>query len=156
MLGRGCIPWVCCSRFTFMGRILFLSCDTVIIFGNFWTGNPASSWTLSFSRNTIVVKAVNRLGQTTEQIFNVQFIPPAPVITLGYAPETTSSPKITLTWTVFDENDDSPLVYVNDQLVRYANSMELSLNPGENVFKIVAGNSYGKTSELIYKVTYTP
>jgi hypothetical protein len=111
---------------------------------------------LNEGNNTIVVKAVNRLGQTTEQIFNVQFIPPAPVITLGYAPETTSSPKITLTWTVFDENDDSPLVYVNDQLVRYANSMELSLNPGENVFKIVAGNSYGKTSELIYKVTYTP
>lgn len=34
--------------------------------------------------------------------------------------------------------------------------MELSLKPGLNVFKIIASNSYGKTSEILYQVTYTP
>ncbi|WP_080837517.1 asparagine synthase (glutamine-hydrolyzing) [Cohnella massiliensis] len=34
-----------------MGGILFLFCDTVIIFSNSRTGNPASNWTLSFGGN---------------------------------------------------------------------------------------------------------
>jgi hypothetical protein len=34
------------------GSILFLFCDTVIIFSNFRTGNPVSNWALSFSGNT--------------------------------------------------------------------------------------------------------
>jgi len=36
-----------------MGGILFLSCDRVIISGNFRTGNSASNWTLSFSSNNV-------------------------------------------------------------------------------------------------------
>src|SRR5690606_14556871 len=36
-----------------MGGILFLSCDRVIISGNFRTGNSASNWTLSFSSNNM-------------------------------------------------------------------------------------------------------
>jgi len=36
-----------------MGGILFLSCDRVIISGNFRTGNSVSNWTLSFSSNNI-------------------------------------------------------------------------------------------------------
>jgi hypothetical protein len=103
--------------------------------------------------NTIVVRAVNRLGQSTEQTINVTFVPPAPVITLKNAPETSSSPRIFVTWSVFDENDGSPKVFVNERPAVY-NGMELSLSPGENEFRITAVNSYGKTSEVIYKVTY--
>ena len=73
-----------------------------------------------------------------------------------YAPETTQQSSLTLTWTVSDENDASPLVYINDAIVSYGNSSRLSLKPGVNTFKIVASNSYGKTTTLNYAVTYTP
>lgn len=105
--------------------------------------------------NIITIKAVNDMGQSTEQSYTVRFDPPAPVLTLGYAPETTSSSAITLTWTISDVNDSNPKVYVNDQLVEYSNRLNVTLTPGENVFKIVASNAYGKTSEVIYTVLYT-
>lgn len=110
---------------------------------------------LSLGENTIVVKAVNKLGQETEQSYVISFEPPAPTLMLGYAPATTESSKISLTWTVNDENDYAPKVYINDKLAGYNNEL-LSLKPGDNTFKIVAANIYGKTTELMYTVTYTP
>ncbi|MDG0795032.1 hypothetical protein OMP38_32550 [Cohnella ginsengisoli] len=32
----------------------------------------------------------------------------------------------------------------------------VSLQPGENRFKITATNKYGKSTDIIYTVTYTP
>ena len=110
---------------------------------------------LSLGANTIVIKAVNKLGQATEQTHHINFEPSAPTLHLGYAPTTTESSAITLSWTVDDENDYSPKVYINDQMVSY-NSELLQLSPGENRFKIVAANTYGKTTEVFYTVTYTP
>ncbi|MNH38748.1 hypothetical protein D3C79_998280 [compost metagenome] len=79
------------------------------------------------------------------------------MLTLGYAPETTQSSSITLDWSVTDLNDSSPKIYVNDMLMSsYSNQTSVTLKPGENIFKIVASNSYGKTSEIIYKVIYKP
>lgn len=112
---------------------------------------------LKAGANTIVVKAQNKLGQVVEESLSITFEPSAPTLTLGYAPETTASSTITLSWNVSDENDSSPKVYVNDKLVSYYSStLNVNLIPGENSFKIVASNSYGKTTEKIYKVTYTP
>lgn len=106
--------------------------------------------------NTITIKAVNSFGKTTEVSHQVVFEPQAPSLTLGYAPETTASETITLTWTVSDDNDSYPKVYVNDQLMGYGSSMNVKLTPGANTFKLVASNSYGKTTEVVYTVTYTP
>jgi hypothetical protein len=49
-----------------MGGILFLSCDRVIISGNFRTGNSASNWTLSFSSNNINTPPERRQAIKTE------------------------------------------------------------------------------------------
>lgn len=117
-------------------------------------GNSANV-NLKPGANEIRIKAVNRFGATTEQSYAVAFEPPGPKLTLGYAPESTSSQIITLTWTVSDENDGNPQVYVNDRLVSY-NRMDVSLTPGVNTFKLVASNSFGKTTEVVYSVTYAP
>ncbi|GIP20597.1 S-layer homology domain-containing protein [Paenibacillus sp. J22TS3] len=106
--------------------------------------------------NTITVKAVNKLGQETQVVQNITFDPPAPDLKLEYAPETTTSASFTLTWSVKDENDYSPAVYVNDEKISYSNSTRLALKPGLNTFKIVATNKFGKKTELTYNVTYTP
>ncbi|QJD85952.1 S-layer homology domain-containing protein [Cohnella herbarum] len=105
--------------------------------------------------NTIKIKAVNSFGATKEETHTIVFEPPGPRLVLGYAPETTSSETITLTWTVSDENDSYPKVFVNDKQVNY-NSMNVILSPGPNTFRIVASNSLGKTTEVVYTVTYSP
>ncbi|MCC3372494.1 S-layer homology domain-containing protein [Cohnella sp. REN36] len=117
-----------------------------------------SSATVSLTpgSNTIKFKAVNNAGAATEDTRTIVFEPSAPKLVLGYAPETTSAQTITLTWTVTDDNDSSPKVYVNDQLINYSTSLNVTLNPGANPFKLVASNSYGKTTEVFYTVTYTP
>lgn len=111
---------------------------------------------LNEGANTIKVRATNKLGQEVVETLSIKFEPSAPTLKLGYAPETTTSSSITLTWTVTDENDINPSVYINDQKISYSDSRELRLKPGANSFKIVASNSYGKTTEIIYNVTYTP
>lgn len=106
--------------------------------------------------NTITIKAVNSLGKATEQSHEIVFEPQAPSLTLGYAPETTASKTITLSWTASDDNDSYPKVYVNDQLVSYGSTMNVTLTAGINTFKLVASNSYGKTTEVVYTVNYVP
>ncbi|MGU3472039.1 cadherin-like beta sandwich domain-containing protein [Paenibacillus sp. D51F] len=113
-----------------------------------------ASFTLKSGANTFKVKAVNKLGQTAETIRTITFNPSAPILALGYAPEKTSSARVTLTWTVSDENDYSPKVFLNDQLI-YSDggSVNLDLKPGLNTFNLAATNSYGKTTEITYTVT---
>ncbi|MEX1029123.1 MAG: S-layer homology domain-containing protein [Paenibacillaceae bacterium] len=108
---------------------------------------------LNKGENTILIKATNHLGQVVEKTFNIIFEPTAPILTLGYAPLTTQSSSINLTWTVSDENDPFTKVYVNDQI--FYGSTVVNLTPGVNTFKIVASNMYGKSSEVTYTVTYT-
>jgi len=80
---------------------------------------------LSPGENVIEIKAENRLGESTVETIRVTFNPPAPGLTLGYVPETTNNDSFALTWTVSDPNDDSPKVYINDELV-YGSSYRLS------------------------------
>jgi hypothetical protein len=115
----------------------------------------SKSISLTPGTNTIKIKAVNSIGTATEESHSIVFEPQGPRLVLGYAPETTASKTITLSWTVSDENDSYPKVYVNDKLVNY-NSMDVTLNVGANTFKLVASNSFGKTTEVVYTVTYTP
>ncbi|MFD0617001.1 S-layer homology domain-containing protein [Paenibacillus sp. GCM10027629] len=111
---------------------------------------------LTTGTNTIKIRAVNNLGKTTEETRTIVFEPQGPNLVLGYTPETTSSETITLSWTVSDDNDDSPKVYVNDKMVYYSTSMDVKLTSGVNTFKIVASNKLGKTTEVTCTVTYTP
>jgi hypothetical protein len=124
--------------------------------GNLISYGTSTTISLKQGLNTIIVKAVNNLDQTTEESHNITFDPTAPTLTLGYAPTTTQQSSLTLTWTVSDENDNYPKVYINDSIVSYGSSSTLSLTPGDNTFKIVVSNSYGKITEITYTVTYTP
>lgn len=106
--------------------------------------------------NTIKVRSVNKLGKTTEVTKNITFEPPAPVFTLTHAPETTTAQRITITWTLSDKNDSDVNLFLNDeQLYGYNKSYSANLNEGENILKFVATNKYGKSTEVLYKVTYT-
>ncbi|OXS58299.1 hypothetical protein B1A99_13885 [Cohnella sp. CIP 111063] len=118
------------------------------------SGN-STSIKLTPGPNSIHIKAVNSNSESSEQSFNVTFDPAAPQFTLGYAPESTTSQTITLTWTVSDENDRSPIVYVNDQLIS-SSMTNVKLTPGVNTFNIVVSNKYGKLTKTTYTVTYTP
>jgi hypothetical protein len=131
------------------------SSPKVYVNGTYAYYGNSSNITLTPGLNTIKIKAVNSLGQTTEESHDITFDPPAPKLTLGYAPETTASSSITLTWTVSDDNDSSPKVFINDELISYGSMKNLSLNEGVNTFKIVASNSFGKTTTVNYTVTYT-
>lgn len=106
--------------------------------------------------NTITVRAVNKLGKETTVTKTIAFEPPAPTLTLLHAPETTASSSISISWTASDKNDTSLKMYVNDKEVYYSTSYTASLQPGENKFKITATNKYGKSTDVIYTVTYTP
>lgn len=121
--------------------------------GSYYT---SKSITLVPGVNTIKVKSVNKLGKTTEVTKTITFNPPAPAFVLTHAPDTTSSQKITVSWTLSDANDSSVKLYLDDvQLSSYNNSTSVSLKEGENVFKFVATNKYGKSTEILYKVIYT-
>ncbi|GBF76402.1 hypothetical protein PA598K_04868 [Paenibacillus sp. 598K] len=102
--------------------------------------------------NTITVKATNKLGQSTEVTKTITFEPPAPELKLGYAPTTTTERSVSISWTVSDINDYNPSIYINDKKVSWGNSQELSLDPGVNVFRILAVNSYGKQTTVVYEV----
>lgn len=110
---------------------------------------------LKTGTNTLQFKATNSLGQSTEVTRTIVFEPSAPNLTLGYVPETTNASSFTLTWKVSDDNDYSPKVYVNDELM-YSSSTTVNLKDGANTFKIVASNSYGKTTTVNCTITYTP
>lgn len=106
--------------------------------------------------NTIKVKSVNKLGKTTEVTKSITFEPPAPTFALTHAPETTTSQRITISWNLSDANDPSVNLYLNDEkLSTYSKSYTANLTQGENIFKFVATNKYGKSTEVVYKVNYT-
>ncbi|MHA7965355.1 S-layer homology domain-containing protein [Paenibacillus sp. CAU 1782] len=116
----------------------------------------SKSFSLVPGVNTIKVKSINKLGKTTEVTKTITFNPPAPTFVLTHAPETTSSQRITVSWTLSDVNDSSVKLYLDDvQLSSYNASISVNLKEGENVLKFVATNKYGKSTEILYKVTYT-
>ncbi|SFB51672.1 S-layer homology domain-containing protein [Cohnella sp. OV330] len=105
--------------------------------------------------NTITVRAVNKLGKETTMTKTIAFEPPAPTVTLLHAPETTASSSISISWSATDKNDSSLKMYVNDKQTYYTD-YTATLQPGENKFKITATNKYGKTTDVLYTVTYAP
>ncbi|GBG08492.1 hypothetical protein PAT3040_03077 [Paenibacillus agaridevorans] len=105
--------------------------------------------------NTITVRAVNKLGKSSEVTKVITFNPPAPTLTLLRAPEASSSSSVTISWSTADKNDYSPIVYIGEER-QYSSSKSLSLKEGPNTFIISSTNKYGKTVTVTYNVTYTP
>ncbi|RKN65785.1 S-layer homology domain-containing protein [Paenibacillus ginsengarvi] len=108
--------------------------------------------TLTEGDNIITFRAENKNGKMTTVTRSIRYEVSAPVITLGYLPETTSLASITVTGTVTDKNDPNPFVYLNDRLL-YANyggtfSSSVSLQKGANPIKIVVTNKSGLTSTV--------
>lgn len=100
-------------------------------------------------------KATNSNGKEVVLTKTVNFVPPAPKITPGYIPDTTSAPSITLTWTILDKNDSNPKLYINDELINsYQSSKLINLNKGANQITFLVTNKYGKqttVTDTVYK-----
>ncbi|MEK8132600.1 S-layer homology domain-containing protein [Paenibacillus filicis] len=114
----------------------------------------SKSIVLEPGENILVFKATNSNGKEVSITKNIIFNPPAPKLTLGYIPNTTSNNKVSITWTVVDKNDSYPKVYVNDELQSYSSSTSINLVKGANPIKVVATNKYGKVStvtDTVYK-----
>jgi hypothetical protein len=120
-----------------------------------YSWNTSKTITLEPGENTIVVKAVNSSGKQSVVSKTVTFNPPAPKLTPGYIPGTTSASSITLTWTISDKNDSSPQVYINDELQYSWNSSKtITLTKGANQITFLGTNKYGKqtsVTDTVYK-----
>jgi hypothetical protein len=126
----------------------------VYVNGEVQVYTTSKSVVLEPGENTLVFKATNSNGKEVSITKTITFHPPAPKLTLGYLPNTTSNSMISITWTVVDKNDSYPKVYVNDELQTYTSSKSIHLVKGANPIKIVATNKYGKVStvtETVYK-----
>jgi len=118
-----------------------------------WT--TSKTITLEPGENTIVFKAVNSSGKESVVSKTITFNPPAPKITPGYIPDSTSASSITLTWTISDKNDSSPKIYINDELQYSWNSSKtFTLTNGANQITLLGINKYGKqttVTDVVYK-----
>jgi len=138
-----------------MGGILFLLCDTVIIFSNSWTGNPASYWTLSSSGNNIIhncVKEMYYVGQA-ERVFDRAYM---------HFVKNEGNPEIYEDFSLGDEfcislipTENTSFLTLNeleDNAIRAYDSFENGYNrmPGNIIDKhIFRNDDYQKIAELI-------
>ncbi|MFF2018627.1 S-layer homology domain-containing protein [Paenibacillus sp. NPDC058177] len=103
--------------------------------------------------NKIVVTAKNKYGKTAVVEKQITFSLAGPNLVIDATPEKTNKNTITLSGTATDKNDNSPKIYMNDQLVGSYGSFNktVTLNEGENVFTFKATNNIGKSSATITK-----
>ncbi|OBZ09830.1 hypothetical protein A8L34_21405 [Bacillus sp. FJAT-27264] len=109
---------------------------------------------LNEGENVFTFKATNNIGKSSATITKkITFLSYRPELVLDLVPETSSDATITLSGTATDNNDSSPKIYMNDQLVGSYGSFNktVTLKEGENVFIFKATNSLGKISETITK-----
>ena len=78
---------------------------------------------------------------------------PAPNLTVGYLPETTTNKKLNVTWSVTDSNDRNPKVYVNDKYQYYGTSTTIDLVPGVNTITFKATNELGLSTTVTKTIT---
>lgn len=121
-------------------------------------GTFSKTVTLKEGENVLRFKAVNSLGKSSEVITKtITFAVGGPELLVDFVPETTASTSITLTGKATDKNDNSPKIYLNDQLLNsysygYSSfSKDVTLKEGDNVFTFKAVNNLGKSSEVITK-----
>lgn len=105
--------------------------------------------------NTIVIKAVNASGKSTVVTKTVTFSSGGPVLRVDDIPDTTDKQTVTVSWTVSDKNDDSPKVYINDEIQSYwTTSKSVSLEEGVNTIVFKATNSLGKTTTITKTISF--
>lgn len=106
----------------------------------------SATYELQEGANTLNFELTNDSGKTVKETRTVQFSAGAPSIRFIFCPETTQTQDITLRFNVEDATDDVH-VYVNDkEIYSYSSSYTypVTLEPGDNIFKIRAVNNYGK------------
>ncbi|MNI31437.1 Cellulosome-anchoring protein precursor [compost metagenome] len=117
-----------------------------------------SNISLEEGENILTFKAKNSNGKTTVVKKTITFSSGGPVLKVDDIPDTTTSQTISVSGTVSDKNDSSPVVYLNDKKIysSYGSFSEsnVSLQEGENVLVFKAKNSNGKVTTITKKITF--
>lgn len=98
-------------------------------------------------------------GKTTTVRKTITYKTSGPELKVDDIPEQSTREKLTLSGTVKDVNDQSPVVYLNDEKL-YTNSWdgsfskEVILVEGENTFKFTAKNEAGKETVITKKIIF--
>ena len=125
-----------------------------------YSGDFSKSVTLSEGDNSFVFRAVNSYGKSKTISKTIKYVGEikAPVLKVDDIASSTAESKITIAGTVDDSLDSKVVVYVNDKKITSGNgnwTADVSLDEGDNDIIVVATNSYGKSTTIVKKVTYT-
>ena len=125
-----------------------------------YSGDFSKSVTLNEGDNGFVFRAVNSYGKSTSIAKTIRYVAEikAPALKVEDIPLSTTQNTITISGTVNDSLDSKVNVYVNDKKITSGNgswTATVNLNEGSNDIIIVATNSYGKSTTVVKKVTYT-
>lgn len=125
-----------------------------------YSGDFSKSVTLSEGDNSFVFRAVNSYGKSKTISKTIKYVGEikAPVLKVDDIASSTAESKITIAGTVNDSLDSKVVVYVNDKKITSGNgnwTADVSLDEGDNDIIVVATNSYGKSTTIVKKVTYT-
>lgn len=122
--------------------------------------NGSFSWdiTLKVGENVLTFIAKSSTGKTTTVVKRVTFQTGGPELLLDEKPSSVQSNSYTVSGTVKDKNDESPVVHINDERVYLGIngnfSLKVSLTLGENVLKIRAKNSTGKETIMTKTIVF--
>ena len=116
------------------------------------------SYTLKEGENVFKVVATNENGKSTEQSITITYTVGAPTLTVDQKSQTVTKKDFKLSGTARDANYRTT-VTVNGEVVdlewtKWEKSY--TLKEGENVFKVVATNENGKSTEKTITVTFEP
>ena len=126
-----------------------------------YSGDFSKSVTLNEGDNSFVFRAVNSYGKSKTVSKTIKYVGEikAPLLSVDEISSSTNDSKIEITGIVNDALDSKVVVYVNDKKITSGNgtwSANVSLEDGSNDIIIVAENTYGKSTTIVKKVTYTP
>lgn len=124
-----------------------------------WNSEFTREVKLSDGMNTFTVKAENNKGKTTTIVKTVVFESNGPELTVDDVPLAVATGSVTISGKVKDKNDNSPVVYLNDEKLSVGWNGEFSrtvkLAEGENVLTVRAKNASGKTVTATKTIVYT-
>ncbi len=111
--------------------------------------------TLIEGNNNVTVIAHNDLGKQRQLDKKINFVIPAPFVTIDPAADVSTVEYITIKVFAFDLNDLAPKIYINDIYKANSNaSQSVYLKEGDNTFTIKAVNKHNKTLIVTKKIVY--
>ncbi|MBM7865640.1 S-layer homology domain-containing protein [Heliobacterium gestii] len=127
--------------------------ETAVVWGTNWKKDI----TLKEGDNTLIITATNKLGKSSSLQKTVSFGVGLPQLTVN-APSNSSKSEITISGTISDGNDDSPIVTVNGNRIDAWNGTwktDLTLKDGTNTITVTATNKLGKTVTVQKTVNFS-